>query len=236
MTSAHWRLEGAGCIGNPLPGLELKLVPNGEKSELRVRGVSVFPGYRNAPELTAAAFDEEGFYKIGDAGYLVDDAHPERGVMFDGRVAEDFKLTSGTWVSVGTLRLKIVSVFAPFAQDVVITGHDRDQVGALVFPSAACASLSAQALAAKIGAALADLAAQRGGSSQTPVRAMMLTEPPNADAGEITDKGYVNQRAVLTRRAAEVELLYAAGPHPRVIFASSPSTLGVRNDDVKRCQ
>ncbi len=221
VTSAHWRLEGAGCIGNPLPGVELKLVPNGEKHELRVRGVSVFPGYRNAPELTAAAFDEEGFYRIGDAGYLVDEAQPERGVMFDGRVAEDFKLASGTWVSVGTLRLKVVSAFVPYAQDVVITGHDRDEVGALVFPSAASASLSADALAAKMAAALDVLAARGGGSSQTPGRAMMLTEPPNADAGEITDKGYLNQRAVLTRRAAEVELLYTEGPHPRVILASN---------------
>jgi feruloyl-CoA synthase len=222
VTSAHWKLEAAGCIGNPLPGLELKLVPNGAKQELRVRGVSVFPGYRNAPELTAAAFDEEGFYKIGDAGYLVDEAHPERGVMFDGRVAEDFKLTTGTWVSVGMLRLKLISAFAPYAQDVVIAGHDRDQIGALIFPSPACAQLTAQALTEKIGAALRALAEQGAGSAQTPTRALFLTEPPNADAGEITDKGYLNQRAVLARRAAEVELLYRDSPHERVIHAFTP--------------
>ncbi len=228
VTSAHWKLESAGCIGNPLPGVELKLVPigpgEGAKRELRVRGVSVFPGYRNAPELTAAAFDEEGFYRIGDAGYLADEANPERGVMFDGRVAEDFKLTTGTWVSVGMLRLKLVSVFAPYAQDVVLAGHDRDQIGALIFPSAVCAQLSADALAAKIGAALGVLAAQGGGSAQTPTRALVLTEPPNADAGEITDKGYVNQRAVLARRAAEVDLLYRDVPDERVIRAPAQLT------------
>jgi feruloyl-CoA synthase len=219
VTSAHWHLDGAGCIGNPLPGLDLKLVPNGQKRELRVRGVSVFDGYRDAPDLTAAAFDEEGFYMIGDAGYLVDEARPELGVIFDGRVAEDFKLTTGTWVSVGTLRLKLVSAFSPYAQDVVVTGHGRHEIGALIFPSPACAQLSAEALAAKIGAALSALLAEGGGSSQTPVRALILTEAPNADAGEITDKGYVNQRAVLTRRGSEVELLHSEPAHARVIRA-----------------
>jgi len=223
VTSAHWKLDAAGCIGNPLPGIELKLVRSGQeygqKRELRVRGVSVFPGYRDAPQLTAAAFDEEGFYRIGDAGYLVDEAHPERGVMFDGRVAEDFKLGSGTWVSVGTLRLKLISAFTPYALDVVITGHGRDEVGALVFPSAACSALSAEVLGARIGAALLSLRNAGGGSSLVPTRAMFLTEPPNADAGEITDKGYVNQSAVLTRRAAEVELLYSRSRHARIIDA-----------------
>ncbi|HET7794589.1 MAG TPA: feruloyl-CoA synthase, partial [Rhizobacter sp.] len=217
ITSAHWRLDGAGCIGIPLAGLELKLVPNGEKQELRVRGVSVFSGYRNAPELTAAAFDEDGFYRIGDAGLLADPARPERGVVFNGRVAEDFKLASGTWVSVGTVRVKLVSAFAPYAQDVVITGHDRDEMCAMVFPSAACAQLAPELLAAKLRDAMNAVRAEGGGSSQAPARVLVLAEPPNADAGEITDKGYVNQRAVLTRRAAEVELLYGPAPHPRVI-------------------
>ncbi|MGJ7495380.1 feruloyl-CoA synthase [Variovorax sp. RT4R15] len=219
VTSAHYKLDSAGCIGLPLPGLELKLVPNGEKQEMRVRGVSVFPGYRNAPELTAAAFDEDGFYKIGDAGYLVDPAHPEHGVMFDGRVAEDFKLTTGTWVSVGTLRLKLVSALSPYAADAVITGHDRDEIGALIFPGAACAQAEAGAVAEKIREVLQAFRVEGGGSSQCPCRAMLLEEPPNADAGEITDKGYVNQRAVLTRRADEVALLHAPAPHARVILA-----------------
>lgn len=209
VTSAHFGLDGPGCIGIPLPGLELKLVKVGEKQEMRVRGVSVFPGYRNAPALTHAAFDEDGFYKIGDAGYLIDPDDPARGVAFDGRVAEDFKLTTGTWVSVGPLRLAVVSALSPFAQDVVITGHDRSEIGLLIFPSAAATQAPPEAVGEKVRQALG-LFQQRGaGSSQAPRRAMLLTEPPNADAGEITDKGYVNQRAVLTRRADLVARLYA---------------------------
>jgi feruloyl-CoA synthase len=212
VTSAHWRLERAGNIGLPLPGLELKFVPSGDKLELRVRGVSVFPGYRDAPQLTARAFDEEGYYCIGDAGRLADADHPERGAIFDGRVAEDFKLTTGTWVSVGTLRVRVVSALAPWAQDVVITGHDRAEVGALVFPSAQAAALAPGELEAKVAAALSALRAAGGGSSQVPVLARVLTEPPSPDAGEITDKGYLNQRAVLQRRAADVDALYAGAP------------------------
>jgi feruloyl-CoA synthase len=216
-TSAHWKLDGAGCIGAPLPGVDLKLVPNGEKMEIRVRGVSVFPGYRHAPELTAQAFDEEGFYRIGDAGYLVDDERPERGVMFNGRVAEDFKLGSGTWVSVGSLRVKLVSAFSPWAQDVVLTGHGGDELGALVFPSAAAAAAEPQAVRGAIASALQRLRAEGGGSSQCPARVMLLTEPPSAEAGEITDKGYINQGAVLARRATEVQRLHARPDDARVI-------------------
>jgi feruloyl-CoA synthase len=220
VTSAHWRLERAGCIGLPLPGIELKFVPNGPKLEMRVRGPTVFPGYRNAPQLTAEAFDEEGFYKIGDAGRLVDEARPECGVVFDGRVAEDFKLGSGTWVSVGTLRVKLVSALAPLAQDAVITGHDREEVGALIFPTPAAAQLPPEQLRQKVQEALARLKADGGGSSSYVARALLLAEPPSADAGEITDKGYINQRAVLARRAAEVEALYAQPADPRVIRLS----------------
>ena len=209
VTSAHWKLDRAGVIGLPLPGTELKFLPSGQKLEMRVRGVSVFPGYRNEPQLTLQAFDDEGFYRIGDAGYLLDETQPEQGVVFNGRVAEDFKLTTGTWVSVGTLRVKLVSALAPLAQDVVITGHDRDEVGALVFPSAQAKELSAEALAARVRGALQALRSEGTGSSQCPTRALLLAEPPNPDAGEITDKGYVNQRAVLERRAAEVQALYA---------------------------
>jgi feruloyl-CoA synthase len=212
ITSAHWQLERAGVIGLPLPGMELKFVPNGSKQELRVRGVTVFPGYRDAPELTARAFDAEGYYCIGDAGLLADEARPEAGVVFNGRVAEDFKLTTGTWVSVGTLRVRVVSALAPLAQDVVVTGHDRDEVGVLVFPSAAAAALPAADVAAQIQAALQALKAEGGGSSQVPVRALVLREPPQVDAGEITDKGYINQSAVLKQRAADVATLYAGGP------------------------
>lgn len=211
ITSAHWALDRAGIIGNVLPGLELKFVPNGGKLEMRVRGVSIFPGYRDSPELTAQAFDAEGYYRIGDAGCLFDEQRPERGVVFDGRVAEDFKLTTGTWVSVGTLRVKVVSALAPLAQDVMVTGHDRDEIGVLVFPSPAAAQVPPGELAARIGQALRKLREEGGGSSTCPTRALVLAEPPSADAGEITDKGYLNQRAVLQRRAAMVERLYAGG-------------------------
>jgi len=212
VTSAHYGLQRAGVIGNPLPGVELKLVPSGAKLEMRVRGVNVFPGYRDAPQLTARAFDEEGYYCIGDAGRLADESAPEKGVVFDGRVAEDFKLTTGTWVSVGTLRVRVVSALSPLAQDVVITGHDRDEVGVLVFPGAAGAALPTDELHARIAAALRAMAAEGGGSSQLPRRALVLAEPPSADGGEITDKGYLNQGAVLRRRAEQVALLYAGGP------------------------
>ncbi|KQU82740.1 feruloyl-CoA synthase [Variovorax sp. Root318D1] len=209
ITSAHWKLDGAGCIGAPLPGLELKFVPNGQKLEMRVKGVSVFPGYRHAPRETSEAFDEEGYYRIGDAGYLADPEHAERGVIFNGRVAEDFKLSSGTWVSVGTLRVKLVSMLAPHVQDVVLTGHDSDEIGMLVFPAP---QAEPQALAARIAEVLRTLREEGAGSSQCPTRALVLAEPPSLDAGEITDKGYINQRAVLTRRAVEVARLHA-GAH-----------------------
>jgi feruloyl-CoA synthase len=219
VTTAHWRLDRAGVIGLPLPGMELKFVPNGQKLELRVRGVSVFPGYRNDPGLTAKAFDDEGYYLIGDAGRLLDDARPERGVVFDGRVAEDFKLSTGIWVSVGMLRIKVVSALAPLAQDVVITGHEGDEIGVLIFPSAQGRELPADELAEHVSAALRTLQAASGhASSQCPTRALVLDEPPNADAGEITDKGYINQRAVLQRRAADVRALYARPRDPRVIL------------------
>jgi len=216
ITTAHWKLDRAGNIGLPLPGLELKFVADpssvGDKLELRVRGVSIFPGYRNAPELKAQAIDADGFYRIGDAGFLADAARPEAGVIFNGRVAEDFKLSSGTWVSVGTLRVRVVSAMAPHIQDVVVTGHDRDEVGLLIFPTPQAAALPDAELRAFIAAALNSLKAEGGGSSQVPARACVLTELPNVDAGEITDKGYLNQRAVLERRDALVQALHAGGP------------------------
>ncbi|MCU4121699.1 feruloyl-CoA synthase [Variovorax sp. N23] len=223
VTSAHFRLDGAGCIGVPLPGTELKLVRNGEKLEMRVRGVSVFAGYRDAPALTAAAFDDEGFYRIGDAGLVVDPGDPSRGVLFDGRVSEDFKLSTGTWVSVGPLRLKLVSALSPYAADVVLTGHDRDEIGALVFPSPAASQASADEVAQRVREALSMFEQSGVGSSQMPRRVMFLTDPPDADAGEITDKGYVNQRAVLTRRADEVARMHAEAPDTRVIRVARPA-------------
>lgn len=219
VTSVYWAIERAGCIGLPLPGAELKFVPNGSKLELRVRGPNIFPRYRRAPDLTAKAFDEDGYYMIGDAGRLIEESDPSRGVAFDGRVAEDFKLTTGTWVSVGTLRVKAVTALAPHVADVVITGHDRAEIGLLVFPTPGAQKLSADELANHVRKGLKSLRSSGGGSSQTPTRALLMTEPPSVDAGEITDKGYINQRAVLTRRSALIEQLYASGDHPLVLRA-----------------
>ena len=217
--TVHYPIERAGVIGLPNPGCELKLVPAAGKLEVRVRGPHVTPGYFRREDLTRASFDEEGYYRIGDAMKFADPAAPEKGLVFDGRVAEDFKLTTGTWVHVGAVRVKLIAAGNPYIQDAVITGHDRDAVGALVFPSAAAKDLAPEELRAKIAAALKALAAE-GGSSMHPVRALVTAEPPSIDANEITDKGYLNQRAVLERRAAEVEALHAATPGAKVITAA----------------
>jgi feruloyl-CoA synthase len=216
ITSVHWRIEQAGCIGLPLPGAELKFVRNGEKLEMRARGPNIFPGYLHHKTLTAEAFDEEGFYRIGDAGKLLNEADPSQGVAFNGRVAEDFKLSSGTWVSVGTLRPRIVSAMAPHVADVVIAGHDRSDIGLLVFPTPQAKALPEGALESHVLESMRRLAAEGGGSSQCPVRAIIQTAPPSPDAGEITDKGYINQRAVLEHRAGDVAALYETD-HARVI-------------------
>ena len=217
VTSVHWRIDRAGCIGLPLPGIELKLLPNGGKLEIRVRGPNIFSEYRHAPEVTAEAFDADGFYCIGDAAKLLDETRPERGILFDGRVAEDFKLMSGTWVSVGTLRVRAVSALAPHVADVVVTGHGREEIGLLVFPTPQARALPRAELEAHLRAGLHALQAEGGGSSQTPTRALILDEPPSVDAGEITDKGYINQRLVLTRRADLVMRLHADQPEHDVI-------------------
>jgi feruloyl-CoA synthase len=220
-TDCHFQAERSGNIGVPIPGTELKLVPSGDKLEVRVRGPNVTPGYWKAPELTAKAFDEDGFYLIGDAVTFADPDRPERGLFFDGRVAEDFKLNSGTWVSVGTLRVAGIAALAPLAQDIVVTGHGGDHVRFLVFPNiAACRAYAAlldsagvddvigdEKVRVAIAQGLAKLKAQGSGSSGHATRALLLAEPASVDGGEITDKGYINQRAVLTRRAASVALL-----------------------------
>ena len=209
-TSVHFAMERPGVIGLPVAGCELKLTPFGGKLEVRVRGPNVTPGYYRRPDLTSAAFDEEGFYRIGDAVKLADPREPAKGIVFDGRVAEDFKLSTGTWVNVGMVRVKLIAAADPIVQDAVITGHDRAEVGALVFLSASANNLKPEEVRAKLSRALARLKAE-GGSSMHPVRVLVLTEPPSIDANEITDKGYMNQRAVLDRRAALVERLYAGG-------------------------
>jgi feruloyl-CoA synthase len=220
-TDCHFLAERSGNVGVPIPGTELKLLPSGDKLEVRVRGPNVTPGYWKAPELTRQAFDEEGFYLIGDAVKFADPARPELGLFFDGRVAEDFKLNSGTWVSVGTLRVAGIAALAPLAQDIVVTGHDGDEVRFLVFanipacrahaglPDSAGADevIGNDKVRAAIAQGLAKLKAQSPHSSGHATRALLLAEPASVDGGEITDKGYINQRAVLTRRAAAVAVL-----------------------------
>jgi feruloyl-CoA synthase len=220
-TDCHFQAKRSGNIGVPIPGTELKLVPSGDKLEVRVRGPNVTPGYWKAPELTAQAFDVEGFYLIGDAVTFADAARPELGLFFDGRVAEDFKLSSGTWVNVGNLRVAGIAALAPLAQDIVVSGHGGDEVRFLVFPNiAACRAhaglpdsaevedvIGHDKVRSGIAQGLAKLKAQGGNSSGHATRALLLPEPASVDGGEITDKGYINQRAVLARRAGAVAML-----------------------------
>jgi feruloyl-CoA synthase len=206
-TSVHFPMPRAGVIGLPVAECELKLVPSAGKLEVRVRGPNVTPGYYKRDDITRAAFDEEGFYRIGDAVKFAEPDDPAKGIVFDGRVAEDFKLSTGTWVHVGAVRVKLIAAADPLIQDAVITGHGRTEIGALVFLSAGTKDMSPDAIRSRLSAVLAQLA-QEGGSSMVPRRLLLMTEPPSIDANEITDKGYTNQRAVLERRAALVEKLY----------------------------
>ena len=232
ITAVHWPIHRAGVIGLPLPGCEVLMTPVEGKLEARVRGANVTPGYWRRPDLTAEAFDAEGFYRTGDAVRLVDPNDPARGIEFDGRIAEDFKLSSGTAVRVGALRVRAVAALAPVAQDVVVAGADRDAVALLVFPSeSGCRALCPEAEAGTaLATLLADgrvreqvatgmrrLACDGGGSSTHATRALLMNEPALSDANEITDKGYVNQHAVLARRAALVEDLYRT-PVPAAVI------------------
>jgi feruloyl-CoA synthase len=227
-TTVHWASERVGLVGLPFPGVQLKMVPAGEEGryELRLKSVIVTPGYYKRPDLTAEMLDEEGFYKIGDAGRFVDPSDPSQGLVFDGRVVEDFKLTSGTFVLVGTLRTTAVAAVSPVLQDAVVCGQDRDYVGLLGFPNvAACrriagdenVQLSTQqvlahpAVVGTVKRGLAKMNAQARGSSMKVKRVLLMDEPPSVDGNEITDKGYINQRAALDRRKAMVEKLYTGG-------------------------
>lgn len=217
--STTWPVDRAGVVGLPAAGLEVKLVPSGEKLELRLRGPNVTPGYWKDPQRTAESFDDEGYYKIGDALRFADPDDLRRGFVFDGRVAEDFKLDTGTWVNVAGLRSAVIAACAPYCRDVVLTGLDRNFIGALIFPNAeACASLGDEAaIAAEFSRRLQQLAQQATGSSNHIARAIILEEPPSPDAGEITDKGSINQRAVMSRRAALVADLYTEPPPAHVL-------------------
>jgi feruloyl-CoA synthase len=224
-TTAHFASARCGCIGVPLPGVTVKLVPDGAKREIRVSGPNVTPGYHRDPAATAAAFDPEGFYRTGDAVQMVDEDDPNQGLLFDGRLAEDFKLATGTWVTVGRTRVSLVSA-AGVLTDAVIAGHDRECVAAVGWVDQAAArrvcateaevALDDPALRAHLAGALARLNAGAGSASRIE-RLLLLAEPPGLDAGEITDKGYVNQRAVLERRAPDVARLFTVPPDPAVI-------------------
>jgi feruloyl-CoA synthase len=230
--ACSWDSDHAANIGLPAPGVDLKLVPNGGKLEARLKGPNITPGYWHRPDLTAEAFDEEGYYRLGDALSFVDPDDPAKGLLFDGRIAEDFKLSSGTWVSVGPLRARIIAQLAPYARDVVIAGADRDDITILVIPDLEVCRKLATGLAAHAPAAdmlnhgcvraafqamLKKLANESTGSSTRVKRAILLADPPSLDVGEITDKGSINQRAVLNHRRSLVEELYAKEPSARVI-------------------
>ena len=226
-----WDAQNATNIGLPPPGLDVKLVPLDGKYEARLKGPNITPGYWREPKLTADAYDEDGFYRLGDALRFDDPAKPEKGLLFEGRIAEDFKLATGTWVGVGPLRVAFIAHCAPYVKDVVIAGADRDFIAVLIFPDLdACRRLAPDlpkdASAAEIVAhegvrrefrsLLDGFAKQATGSSNRIVRAILLDTPPSLDVGEATDKGSINQRMVLKHRAALVDELYGA-PSARVI-------------------
>jgi feruloyl-CoA synthase len=231
-TDCHFQAKRSGVVGVPVPGCEIKLVPTGTKLEARVRGANVTPGYWQRPDLTKQNFDDEGFYCIGDALRFADERDPNQGLMFDGRLTEDFKLTTATWVNVGMLRIRALAALTPVVQDIVIAGHDRSEIGFLLFPNlAGCRQLfpeidadaqpedvvAHKAVRGFVTRMLLALKRDNAASSMCAARALFLIEPPSIDDGEITDKAYLNQQQVLKRRAQQVSELYTdAGS---VIFA-----------------
>ncbi len=216
----------SGDLGVPTPGMDLKLVDTEGKTEVRYRGPNITPGYWRAPEETAAHFDEEGFFCSGDAVKWIDETDVHQGLKFDGRIAEDFKLATGTFVSVGPLRAKIIAAGAPYVQDVVLTGINLKEVGAMVFPTQAVRALSGMETSVPMADVLSSapviayfqrlintLALSATGSASRIARLCLLAEPPTIDRGEVTDKGSINQRAVLVHRAETVEALHADQLH-----------------------
>jgi feruloyl-CoA synthase len=230
-TAAHFAIERAGNVGVPVPGIELKLVPVSDKLEVRVRGANVTPGYWRQPDLTAAAFDEEGFYKVGDAFRFADADDPNRGLVFDGRLAEDFKLTTGTFVHPGPVRVGVLAEASPVLQDAAVTGEGEDCVGLLAWlNTTGCQKLiggSAPMPAAELAAdpqvrehvrdAVGRWNAANGASSSRIARLLLMKDAPSIDANEITDKGYINQRVALERRRGDVARLYAPRPDAEVM-------------------
>lgn len=222
ITNIHFNMDNTSNLGLPLPGLSIKFVPSGDKFEMRVKGPSIFPGYRRNDQKSAEAFDEDGYYLIEDAGKLIDPSKPERGIAFDGRVTEDFKLTTGTWVSVGTMRPALVSAFAPYIQDFIICGHNEDYVAALAFVSPSLKEMAGEqanslpphrwteipSVRKLLESRMSAFKAENSGSSQHIKALILLDTPPNPTTGEITDKGYLNQRACLKERILSVKELY----------------------------
>ena len=229
-----WPVYQPGEVGLPAPGMEMKLVPDAEKMELRVRGPNITPGYWRQPDKTAESFDEEGYYKIGDALKFVDKADVNKGFLFDGRVSEDFKLSTGTWVNMAGVRAGLIRACAPYVRDAVIAGLNRNYIGALLFldvdkarkidPELADADESIIAHHPRLREILQErldaLASEATGSSGMVARAIVLDTPPSIDLHEVTDKGSINQRAVMSVRADLVEDLYAETPPERVIVAN----------------
>ena len=225
LTLVHFETSHAGVLGLPIPGVVLMMVPvpGTDKYELRAKGPNVTPGYWRRDDLTAAAFDEDGYYRMGDAGRFVDPADATRGIAFAGRLAEDFKLTNGTWVHTGELRLKAIAALAPLAQDVVVAGHDRDDIRFLIVPNVAgcrglCPDLPGETslnellsdarVWERVRDGLEQLKSEGSGISTYATRALFLIDPPSIDKSEITDKGYINQNVLLENRGDMVERLY----------------------------
>ena len=243
-TGVHFPIARAGVIGLPVPGTELKMLPSAGKLELRLRGPNITPGYFRRDDLTQEAFDEDGFYRTGDAGKFADPDDPSQGLLFDGRVAEDFKLLTGSWVSTGMVRVAAISACTVLIQDAVVTGHDRDDIGLLIIPNVAgmakIAGLSPDTSLPdlvdheKVRQTLRDdLAAHNSrhpASSTRIARVLLLTEALDIDAGEITDKGYVNQHAVLERRHALVEQLYSNDAEVILIDGGTDAWLKIAAD------
>jgi feruloyl-CoA synthase len=228
-TSAHMLIERAGVVGVPVPGVEVKLVPTGGKLELRVRGPNITPGYWRRPDLTQSLFDEEGFYRPGDAVRLADAKDPARGLIFDGRIAEDFKLLNGTWVAVGALRIGALEAATPVLQDAIVAGEGRDQVCLVAWLNVAgCKQVTGEdgdaafhARHPKVHAHLQKAFAQwnktHTGATMRIARVLLLPDAPSIDANEITDKGYINQRVALDNRKAEVARVFDGQSHPDVV-------------------
>jgi feruloyl-CoA synthase len=221
----------SGYLGLPTPGMELKLVPVEGKTEIRYKGPNVTPGYWRNTEASQECFDDEGFFCTGDAVLWIDDQDIHKGLKFDGRIAEDFKLATGTFVSVGPMRAKMVVAGSPYIQDAVLTGLNMKEVGALVFPSPACREVSgcgpdasmeevlaSQPVRQRMQAIFDQLAREATGSATRVARVLLMAEPPSPERGELTDKGSINQRAVLKHRAALVDALHD-GSAANIIFA-----------------